>query len=180
MVESSETTRVEEILEKVRKIKEKYKEDRELLLVLNSVEELLKDTDFLTVEAIKTAVKGKSEKEVKSFGERLMRQPEVRKVFTREEKISRSVATLVFAGWIMAAGMFFILGLYLFFPPYMLFTQMHANATILQETLKAIYSDPQVLTVADMLFKLLGILMMIMSVVSMHQAHIWLGKLGRE
>ncbi|HDJ97187.1 MAG TPA: hypothetical protein ENG54_01830 [Thermofilum sp.] len=99
---------------------------------------------------------------------------------SRPPAYSRRIQSLMFIGWIIGAAFFFILGLYLFFPPYVFFTYLHANATILQETLKAVYLNPRILSVADALFKLLGMLMMIMSVISMYQAHLLLGRLKKE
>ncbi len=93
---------------------------------------------------------------------------------------SKRMLSLAFIGWLIGSALFFILGLYLFFPPYILFTYLHANATILQETLKAIYLNPHILSAADALFKLLGILMMIMSIISIYQAHLLLGRIGGE
>lgn len=99
---------------------------------------------------------------------------------TSKKVYSRKILSLIFIGWLIGSALFFILGLYLFFPPYILFTYLHANATILQETLKAVYLNPRILSAADALFKLLGILMMIMSIVSIYQAHLLLGKIEVE
>ena len=93
---------------------------------------------------------------------------------------SKKILSLIFMSWLIGSALFFILGLYLFFPPYILFTYLHANATILQETLKAVYLNPRILSAADALFKLLGILMMIMSIISIYQAHLLLGRMEVE
>jgi len=131
----------EELLERIRLLKEKYSGDEDLVYILSRYEESL-----------------------------TLRKP----------SYTGHVQFLMFIGWLVGAALFFILALYLFFPPYVFFMYMHANATILQETLKVVYLNPRILGVADSLFKLLGILMMVMSVISMYQAYLLLGKLRGE
>ena len=88
------------------------------------------------------------------------------------------LASLVFWGWVFAAGVFFIMGLYLFFPPYVFFSEMGGNATVVQRTLEVIYTEPFVLKAADFIFKLLGLLMLVMALASMYQAHIIMERMG--
>lgn len=93
------------LLDKIRYLKSKYKEDKDLVSVFSEIEEILE-----TKMAVKT--------------------------------YSRRILSLVFIGWLIGSALFLFWD-YTCFPTYILFTYLYANATILQETLKAVYLNPR-------------------------------------
>lgn len=86
---------------------------------------------------------------------------------------SKAAQRVMQALWIVAASISFLMGVYLFFPPYVFFGASHGNFTsTIQKTLIVVSQNPGLLGAIDPIFKIVGFVMMAIAIVSLYQAHI--------
>ncbi len=165
---------LEYVLDRLKELKDLVRDNREAARIVEEVEEFLSSGERLAFEALKEATRGRSREELAELAENMRRDEDVGNFLDIASSVREGngrLSTALFMAWVIAAAVFFIMSIYFFFPPYVLFTEMHGNITIIQKTLEMVYMKPEILRAADFLFKLLGLMMLAMAVASMYQAH---------
>ena len=166
-----EAKRLGEALEDLRELKEIVRGNEKAERIIERIEEILSDREGLVLDTLKALSQGGSEKELAKLAKRMREDESVRQLINMAYGVPSRFADILFWAWVIAAGIFFIMGIYFFFPPYVFFSEISGNTTIVQRTLEVIYTRPDILRAADFLFKLLGLLMLVMALASMYQAH---------
>ena len=163
------------VLSRIEELKDLIKDNRKAARIVEEIEEFLSSGERLAFEALKEATKGRSREELAEMAENMRRDEDVGNFLDIASSIREGngkLSTVLFMAWVIAAAVFFIMSIYFFFPPYVLFTEMRGNITMIQKTLEMVYMKPEILRAADFLFKLLGLMMLAMAIASMYQAHI--------
>ncbi len=169
--------KLERVLSGLAKLRAKLSDDSEALQTIDEIESLLRDKEGLAFEALRRVSRGKTVDDLVKIISSMESDADVRRFIAAAHSVPGRYAPLLFWLWVVAAGVFFIMGIYFFFPPYVLFTEMHGNITLIQRTLETVYAKPEILRAADFLFKLLGLFMLVMALASMYQAHLILERL---
>lgn len=167
---------LDDIIEKVERLRNIVKDNGEAAEIVDYLESLLNDPERLTTICIRKMSREKSERELSLIVDRMKKDRGVKRFVDIAKypwSTNRTVRTLIQGLWIATAAISFMMGVYLFFPPYMFFGTAHGNATItLQRTLKLISENPQVLLAIDPFFKIMGFVMMAIAIVSLYQVHL--------
>jgi len=166
-----EPKRLEEALESLSELKELVKGNERAEQLIRRIEAVLSDKEGIALDTLRALSQGGSEKELAELAKKMREDSSVRQLINMAYGVPSRFADMLFWAWVIAAGIFFIMGIYFFFPPYVFFSEMSGNTTIVQRTLEVIYTRPDILRAADFLFKLLGLLMLVMALASMYQAH---------
>ncbi len=161
--------------EKIDKLRSIVKSNDEALKVISDIEQLLNKADYVIILGVKRLMKENREKFSHTLDK--MRRDED---FRRFIEIARypwggnvTIARLFQILWVITAALAFMMGIYLFFPPYLFFGEVRGgNATaLIERTLEIVSKNPHILMVIDPLFKVLGFVLMIIAILSLYQAH---------
>ncbi len=166
---------IDNILLKLSKLKEIVKDNEEAIAILDEVEEGLKNLDMLTYMVIRK-ISAQDKFEIAPIVEKMKKDETTRKFFVIASSpwiVNKTLQRVMQGLWILTASISFIMGIYLFFPPYIFFGQGHGNATsTIQKTLLMISENPQLLAAIDPIFKIIGFVMMAIAIASLYQAHL--------
>ncbi|HDI74388.1 MAG: hypothetical protein DRJ52_04220 [Thermoprotei archaeon] len=165
----------DKIREKFSRLKSIVKND-EALRILSELEEVLEKSDYIVILGVRELMK-ESEEELSRTLDRMRKDKDFRRFVEKARQPWRgnvTVARFLQVLWVIAAALAFMMGIYLFFPPYLFFGEVRGgNATaILKKTLEIVSKNPHVLMVIDPLFKVLGFVLMIIAILGLYQAHI--------
>jgi len=176
VIKLTENEDIEVILSKTSELKKAVEGDEKATALVEDLEELLKNPEYLAVAGIKKLSKEKSLEELTHVIDKMRKDEEVRRFIEISRfpwGANRTILLLMQFLWIITAAISFMMGVYLFFPPYVFFGRIHGNATAtIQKTLELISKNPQVLTAIDPLFKVIGFVMMAIAIASLYQAHL--------
>lgn len=171
MVEAED---LDSILSKIRRVKE-IVDDEEALSLLDEVEKSLEDTERLTYMAIKK-FSSKNKLEAAPAVEKMKKDEATRRFFVIASSpwiVNKTLQRAMQGLWVLTASISFIMGIYLFFPPYIFFGPGHGNVTsTIQKTFQMISENPQLLAAIDPIFKIVGFVMLAIAVASLYQAHL--------
>lgn len=166
---------LENILEKIARVKEFVKESEEAVRILEEVEESLRKYDLLAYMAIKKLSR-RNNVELAPVISKMKKDVNTKKFFLIASSpwiVNKTFQRLMQVLWIVTASIAFLMGIYLFFPPYIFFGQAHGNVTsTVQKTLMVISENPRLLAAIDPIFKIIGFVMMAIAIVSLYQAHL--------
>ena len=167
---------IDNILEKIGELRGIIKDNEEAINILDYIEDILRNSELLATASVRKLSKERSRRELKHIVDNMKRDKDVKRfieVARYPWGTSRTTQLLMQVLWVIAAAISFMMGVYLFFPPYTFFGRIHGNATTtIQKTLELISKNPQVLSAMDPLFKIIGFVMMTIAVISLYQAHL--------
>ncbi|RLE63861.1 MAG: hypothetical protein DRJ38_06545 [Thermoprotei archaeon] len=165
-----------EMLEKTEKLREFLKGKEEAEKIIEEIEDFLKNPERVVVASVKKISKEKSKEEIVQIVDKMRKDEQTGRFMevARHPWGGNKTLQLLMQGlWVITAAISFMMGVYLFFPPYVFFGKIHGNATAtIQKTLELISKNPQVLAAIDPLFKIIGFVMMAIAIASLYQAHI--------
>lgn len=164
------------------KIKEKFSrlklivKNDEALKILGELEEILEKSDYIIILGVRELMR-ESEEKISSTLDRMRKDADFRRFVEKARQPwggNITLARFLQVLWVIAAALAFMMGIYLFFPPYLFFGEVRGgNATaIIERTLEIVSKNPHILMVIDPLFKVLGFVLMIIAILSLYQAHI--------
>lgn len=166
---------IDNILLKISKVKEIVKNNEKAINILEEVEENLKNLEMLTYMVIRK-ISTQDKFEIAPIVEKMKKDGSTRKFFVIASSpwiVNKTLQRVMQGLWILTASISFIMGIYLFFPPYIFFGPGHGNATsTIQKTFLMISENPQLLAAIDPIFKIIGFVMMAIAIVSLYQAHL--------
>lgn len=164
---------LDELSSRLSLLERKLEGDEEGLEALHEARDLLADPEPLALACIRRVVTRPGG--AKRLADALRREGEFREFveYVRRPWIAnKALATAAQLLWAALAAIAFMMGIYLFFPAYVFFGGgTTSSATLIQGVLELILKNPSVLRIVDPLFKVLGIAMFAVAVVSLHQAH---------
>ena len=167
---------IDEIKLKIEELKKHVKDDRHLYNILNELENFLSNPSKVIAYGVYRLNKYEDKEKYIEILDRMRENEDIRIFSDRllhSWKTSRVLRFILQVAWIVAAAVSFMMGVYLFFPPYIFFGRVSGNfTTILQRTMELVSKSPQILLVIDPLFKVLGFAMMIIAIISLYQAHL--------
>ena len=174
--------KLDEAIEELRTLRELAEGREEVLRAIDNIEDSLTNIEQLTLICLKR-ISRDNEKMLMIVNE-IRRDRELRdfaEYVKRPWIANKALALAVQLLWIAIAAISFMMGVYLFFPTYVFFggTRIANSTAIIWSTLELISKNPQILAVVDPLFKILGLAMIAVAIVSLYQAHA-IGSLLRE
>ena len=165
-----------EFLEKAEKLKKIVKGNEEAEKIVEEIESFLKNPERVVVASVKKISRERSRDEIVQIVDRMRKDKQMGR-FMEVARYpwggNRTVQLIMQILWVITAAISFMMGVYLFFPPYVFFGRIHGNATAtIQKSLELVSKNPLVLSAIDPLFKIIGFVMMAIAIASLYQAHI--------